>query len=536
MSYWIVRGRACPCGSFFPLVCALALCFLGLVSATPAYAVAETEPNNTCAIAQGLGSIGPSGSVVVNGAITTAPFAADIDFYRVTGTPGTILQATARGISDGTDTLALPLLGVLNSACVLQQTPGSNDPVVLRYTLPADGVAVIAVSSCCDFSLIGANFYTGTYTLTIASLTPVPSIGGRVVDATTGTPIPNVQANIASCNDPACTTGQFNVYANNTDANGTYIATQTEFGTPLLPGTYVVNIFDYFGNYLASSTGPFQASGGQAVVVPDIAMSPVPRLGSIKGRIIDAVTHAPLSGVGAPHAFVSFDGCAGFSCSYFAGYTDDMGRFKFTTDNSGRGILANATLEAFPTADQYQSGYKSVGPFTNGAAIDLGDIPLSSNPIRFSILQGCSSVPASGGVCAYEIQMTNGSASAVQGQAWASINAFGLSSFVQSSTFQTGDPQPLNLAAATRTFRASRIAHFEFAIPGNVPISAFICPTFWFGSDPVDPQLNVLGAYQDYTSCVQRTASGYTPATPDQVEKMRREGLEHQAKQRAASH
>ncbi len=143
-----------------------------------------------------------------------------------------------------------------------------------------------------------------------------------------------------------------------------------------------------------------------------------------------------------------------------------------------------------------------IGPFSAGADIDLGDTALTSNPIRFTVLQGCSSVPISRGVCDYEVQTTNGSASGVQGQAWPLINAFGLSSFVQGSTFQTGGPQPLYLAAATRTFRASRIAHFQFAIPGNVPIWAFMCPTFWFGSDPLEPQPNILGSYQDYAYCV----------------------------------
>jgi hypothetical protein len=186
------------------------------------------------------------------------------------------------------------------------------------------------------------------------------------------------------------------------------------------------------------------------------------------------------------------------------------------------------------SAEQYQQLNTFAAPIAPGANQDLGDIQLVSNPVRFTLLQGCSSVPLAGGVCEYKVEITNGVANPVEGAAWATINAFGLQSFIGSSLFQTNEPQQMYLAAATRTYRSSRTGTFEFAIPGTVPQYAFICPTFWFGVDPVNPQLYVQGAMTDYTSCVQRTATGYTPATPDQSDQLRREAHEHEAKERAA--
>jgi hypothetical protein len=137
-----------------------------------------------------------------------------------------------------------------------------------------------------------------------------------------------------------------------------------------------------------------------------------------------------------------------------------MGRFRFDHDQSGRGIVAGAAFNAFVSADQYQEVFQFIPPIDVGANLDLGDIQLVSNPIRFNVVQGCSSIPLTGGVCKYEVEITNGIASPVRGSAWAIITANGLTSFVTNSAFQTGDPQDMNLAPATRKRRSSRTATF----------------------------------------------------------------------------
>lgn len=205
----------------------------------------------------------------------------------------------------------------------------------------------------------------------------------------------------------------------------------------------------------------------------------------------------------------------------------------FNRDPSGRGIPANTYFNVYVSAEQYQTQFTSI--ITGGAGVnqDVGDIQMVSNPVRFTVLQGCTNVPLTGGVCEYKVQITNGIATPVEGGAWATINANNLGSFVGSSLFQTGEPQEMYLAGATRTTRASRTASFAFEIPGTVPIYSFICPTFWFGTGEANPQLYTQGAMTDYTACVQRTATGYTAATPDQIKGLRKEAHEHEAKERA---
>lgn len=510
----------------------LLLTILVLTSTTAALAIQEVEPNNTCALAQNIGVLSANATVTVNGALKTPP---DVDFYKFTaGTPGNLLRVSLQGMSDGVDTLGLPMAEALNSSCGVTFTSGAQDPINFEVVVPADRVIALGITSCCDYAFTGAGFYAGSYTLAATEIVPVQSISGRAVDALTGQPVSGVQAILTRCPGAICTPGLYQTSYASTNALGQFSFTSTQFGTPLDPGTYQITVADFSGRYVPTQSTPSSAASAQQVVVPDIAMTLTPVIGSISGRIVDSVTHAPLSGVAAPYEFVSLYGVSGYASSFVTGYADSAGRFKFTQDSSGRGIIANTQLSMSASAEQYQQLFTFVAPITAGANLDLGDILVVSNPVRFALLQGCSSVPLTGGVCEYKVEITNGVANPVEGEAWATINAQGLQSFIGNSLFQTDEPQEMYLAGATWPYRASRTATFEFAIPGTVPQYAFLCPTFWFGVDPGNPQLYVQGAMTDYTSCVQRTATGYTPATPDQTDQLRKEAHEHEAKERAA--
>jgi hypothetical protein len=513
----------------------LLLTILILTSTTAALAIQEVDPNNTCALAQNVGALSANATLTVNGALKTPPTVPDADFYKFTGgTPGNLFRVSVHGVSDGVDTLTLPMVEALNSTCGVTFTSGAQDPINFEVVVPADGVVVLGVTSCCDFAFTGAGSYAGSYTLAATEIVPVKSISGRAVDSVTGQPISGVFVNLALCQDPACTTGGPLVGFNTTDPLGQFTFTNTFFGTPLDPGTYQVTLEDNSSQrYEPALSTPFSAASGEQKLIPDIAMVLAPVIGSISGRIVDSVTHAPLSGVSAPFAHVFLSGCSLYSCSFVSGFTDGSGRFRFDHDQSGRGIVANASFSLYIAGDQYQQLFSTTGLIGPGANQDLGDIQLVSNPIRFTVLQGCASVPLTGGVCEYKVEITNGIASPVEGAAWATINANGLGSFVGSSVFQTGEPQEMYLAAATKTTRASRTATFEFEVPATVPIYAFICPTFWFGVGEVNPELYAQGSMYDYADCVQRTATGYTPATHEQIEGLRKEAHEHEAKEHA---
>jgi hypothetical protein len=508
-----------------------------LTTATAALAVQEIDPNNTCALAQNVGALSPNATITVNGALKTLPTVPDIDFYKFTGgTPGDLLRVTLRGAWDAVDTLTLPMAGVFTSSCGLTFNSGAYDPISFEVVVPADGVAILAVTSCCDFGFIGAGSYLGSYTLTATEIATVSSISGRATDAVTSLGISGVQADLYLCQEPTCTAGTSFVTYANTDSLGNFTFTNSTFqgyGQGIFPGTYDVTLQDNSGRYLMTVSAPFSAASGEQKVIAAIPMTPTPVIGSVSGRLVDSVTHAPLSGVGVPFAQISLSGCIQFVCSFISGYTDSSGRFKFDHGQSGNGIVATVPLSLYINADQYQQLFISTPPIGVGVNQDLGDIQVASNPIRFNVLQGCSNVPLSGGECEYQVEITNAISSAVEGVAWATIYAQNLGSFSYQSTFQTGEPREMYLAGATMTTRASRTATFGFTVPGTVPIYAFICPTFWFGTGDDNPLLYPQGQFNDYLDCVQRTATGYTPATPDQIKALRKEAHEHEAKERA---
>jgi hypothetical protein len=61
------------------------------------------------------------------------------------------------------------------------------------FTIPADGLFVLAATLCCDNEFLGGGL--GTYRLSLTSLLVIGSISGRVVDALTGTPLPSTVRN-----------------------------------------------------------------------------------------------------------------------------------------------------------------------------------------------------------------------------------------------------------------------------------------------------------------------------------------------------
>src|SRR6185369_3804542 len=96
-------------------------CILSSPSAALAQAV-DIEPNNTCSTAQNIGQV--SSTLTINGSIDRILAVSDVDFYKLTGTPGQRIIIDLEGQSTGRGTLQDPFLGAFNSFCNLI---GSND-------------------------------------------------------------------------------------------------------------------------------------------------------------------------------------------------------------------------------------------------------------------------------------------------------------------------------------------------------------------------------------------------------------------------
>lgn len=138
---------------FFPLI-ALAL--------LPNWLLAqgvEVEPNNPCAVAQNFGDTGlpydVSGNLDLN----------DVDFFRFNAIAGEEVVADLEGSATGQGTLGDPYLGLFDSNCnLLAYNDDSGGTVNSRlvFTVPANGVFVLAATGCCDLNFDGSHGHTGT--------------------------------------------------------------------------------------------------------------------------------------------------------------------------------------------------------------------------------------------------------------------------------------------------------------------------------------------------------------------------------------
>lgn len=135
----------------------------------------DNEPNDSCAIAQDLGAI--TLPFTFNGELSGSPFpSGDIDFFQFTGTPDTTLRVDLEGASTGMGTLSDPYLGFFDSSCnSIAQNDDGGEGVNSRLaiTIPADGIAVLGVTRCCDGGFNEGGL--GTYLLSIQEVLPPPN-------------------------------------------------------------------------------------------------------------------------------------------------------------------------------------------------------------------------------------------------------------------------------------------------------------------------------------------------------------------------
>jgi 5-hydroxyisourate hydrolase-like protein (transthyretin family) len=477
-----------------------------LTAAAPvAGQVADTEPNNSCAAAQDIGT--PALPFTLSGGLESTPSAGDIDFFHVTATPSTTVQLDLEGAATGAGTLGDPLLGVFDSACslILSNDEGGVPPNArVQLGVPSDGVLVVAATSCCDYGFLGDGFGTGSYRLTISQLAVANSVGGRVVDANTGLPLAGVAfVELYRCNNGSC---DEYVSAQSTDALGEFRFTNG-FGATLTVGTYALRV-SAGPQYQSSTTQPFELAESQDYSAGDIGLLPVPLIGSIGGRVIDAATGVPLRGDGPPFAVATLQQCDLLSgCFPIVGVqTDTEGRFLFTSDPFGFPLPAGSYSVAI-SADQYQSIVLGPYDIAEGQILDLGDISLTSLSVRFSEIRPCGNLPPEGGTCTYSFRITNALSTTISGLAWSNVQALD-GTGLPTTSFQPGLPVWLLLEPGE-----SRVVQFDFEVPSKVRDGTSICADGLAsqGSDFFD----VVG--QRHLFCITKGFTGFRLATEKQA-------------------
>jgi hypothetical protein len=250
--------------------------------------------------------------------------------------------------------------------------------------------------------------------------------------------------------------------------------------------------------------GNFDGSHAQQGSYELAILESPPAIGSISGRVVDAVTGEPLPGDAPPYAFAEIFSCGDNGCSFYLSFIPVAGdgRFRIESDNSGNPISAGSYLIA-SRADGYEPA--DSGLFTVGAGedFDVGDILLAPPPVGFANIMPCADLPAAGGVCHYSFRVRNNTAGPISGLGWSIVNADGTGSPRGYSQFPAHRSQLLRLPP-----NASRQLEFSFVVPGGVADGGFFCVDGWFS----DRETAFLGTLHNETLfCVSKQAGAFRP-------------------------
>ena len=333
-------------------------------------------------------------------------------------------------------------------------------------------------------------------------LDPPSVIRGRAVDAVTGAPLPDASAILRRCDSNGCLEL---VNSQNTDVDGLFHFNSDFSGFPLSAGTYELEISAILHETLRIEV---TIGAGENRDLGDLLIQLIAPIGSIRGRLVDAVTRRPISGTFAP--VVELYQCDQASCSFVNSLVpDNEGRFRFETDFAGN-HLTTGSYQILAHANQYQSAQTAI--FEVGANVyqTVGDIRLTSFPVRFSALQPCADIPASGGSCIFRVKVTNGTNRTLKGKTWSMADAGLPGSFAGFTRFQVNDLQDLDLGRG-----GSQFFRFRINVPANdSPIGSFICTRVFVG-EGARALFNTIGYSELF--CVVRNASGFAITSPQDI-------------------
>jgi len=266
--------------------------------------------------------------------------------------------------------------------------------------------------------------------------------------------------------------GLFDINCNLLAANDNYLGLNSRLTFDVPAGSDGQFILAVTGCCDGSFEGWHDQSGAYRLRV-SIAPDPVQ---AITGRLVDAVTGAPLPGNVEPYPMVELAYCLSGECYYFVGYTapDEFGVFSFTMNAYGEPLdPGQYVLRAY--AGEYVP--VEYGPFVAaaGTLVDLGDIAMQPPPYVFENIVACADVPASGGRCRYSVDVRNNTDQDVKGMGWSLVNAYGATSPLGFSTFPADNTRNAQVEALS-----TRTLSFSFDVPAGVADGTFMCADAWF--------------------------------------------------------
>jgi hypothetical protein len=282
------------------------------------------------------------------------------------------------------------------------------------------------------------------------------------------------------------------------DSNCTLLALNDDFNS--LNSRLTLQVPEDGALILAATTYPDVEFLGGGNGTYQLTVSHVQGIGSISGRLTDAVTGEALPGDIHPFAFVGLQRCDEFGCQdILAQSVGSDGSFRFENDANGF-PLEGGTYNIVAGADQYEFAQSGSFDVQEGEEVDLGEIGVQPFPVQFTDPQGCT-IPTNGGLCEFSVTVTNTRPTPLSGKVWSLVAGFDLGSFVSFTTFQTDSPRDLSLGAGQ-----SRTLRFRFRVPGRVADGAVICPSAYMGQNP-DALFHPVG--HGFLFCLAKGDSGF---------------------------
>ncbi len=223
--------------------------------------------------------------------------------------------------------------------------------------------------------------------------------------------------------------------------------------------------------------GVFSGQGGSSGTYRlTIRLAP-PAIGSIHGRLIDAITGQPLRGDTYPFATVNLFRCTDENCFESVAYQspDSAGQFRFVLDFTNNPLtMGSYQIQSY--ASEYEPA--SFAPFWvgEGEDLDVGDLPLQPPPVQFSEIRPCGNLPPEGGHCWYSVRVTNNLPTPIQGSAWSLVQAYGIGSRLDFTNFQAMGLGKMRLSPGQ-----SGVVRFAFNVPPQVRDGATLCTRVLFG-------------------------------------------------------
>lgn len=333
-------------------------------------------------------------------------------------------------------------------------------------------------------------------------LDPPAVIRGRAVDADAGTPLEGASVTLRRCDGSGCF--EF-VNSQNTDVDGRFRFNSYYFGSPLQAGTYELEIA---APLHVTRIFEVTINDGEERDLGDVLLDAVPVIDSVSGRLIDAVSGKPISTSFFPRAELLK--CDEFGCWTVSSMdTDSQGNFRIETDFNGIRLPAG-TYQIAAYADQYEFFQTEVFEVGENVAYNVGDIRLTSYPVRFSDIQPCADIPAAGGACSFSVKITNGTNRILKAKTWSLADSYLPGTFVGSTNFQIKDPQDLDLGIGK-----SKVVRFRLNVPANNSFeSSYVCTRVFVGEGS-HALFNTVGFANLF--CVYRTPNGFEITTPQEV-------------------